>query len=250
MKNKHFFSPVYTAIIIATLISCDPPSNDHSRSVPSSTCTISTTAEDYFKYDAAELAVEQLFAENSADTNLVLIPNDYYNAYIKALGMIYDATSIPQRDSVIDMHLFCQWNRTHSILFSTSGIPTWVDNWMNNIIPTGNAAVDSAITNYNLSITEGAFGGPMPWYIVESNHPINGVALAYIFETFPGVTQAEPNTYYSFYSNLAGSFSGNTTHIVFYQGWGDCPAGCFGYHQWKFDVDVDLCTVTFTGYYP
>jgi hypothetical protein len=250
MKSTHFFKTAFTVIIVTALVACDPPAEHNDRSVPNTTCSVSAGAENYFRYEAAELAIQHLFQENNPDTAQVLIPNDYYHAYVTALGLVYDATSIPERDSVIDMQLICQWNRTHSIIFHTTGVPSWVDNWINNIVPTGNPTVDNAIADYNLTITESPFAGPMPWFIVESNQPVNGVALSHFFETLPGVTQAQPNTYYSFYSNLEGSFTGNVAHLIFYEGWGDCPAGCFGYHQWKFDVDLSTCAVSFVGYIP
>lgn len=246
MKTRSFIRLALIIGGITFLASCDP--ENPGRSVPNTSCSISIGAQNYFRYEAAQLAIDQLQSENSADTSLVIIPNDYYHAYLTALSLIYDATSIPQRDSVIDSTMLCQVNQTHSIMINTSGVPGWVDNWVNGIIPTGNTNVDNAIANYNLTIAELPFGGPMAWYLIQPSGPVNGLALSTEFESFPGVIQAEPNTYYAFYGNLEGSFSGDIGHFTFYEGWGDCPAGCFGYHQWKFDVDVANCTVTFVGY--
>ncbi len=258
MKTNYFFrtiSIVFLAIVFSSCNPCEemdpgPPTCGFGSGVPISSCTITPQAENYFRYEAAQLAVEQLFADNHPDTSQVFIQPDYYNAYIKALGLIYDATSIPQRDSVINMNLICQWNETYSIMVGTGPNTLWAENWVNNIIPTGNTTVDNAISAYNLSISPGPQAGPTPWYIIGSNQPINGIALSSIFITLPNVVYAEPNTHYSFYSKLTGSFSGDVAHIIFYEGWGDCPSGCFGYHQWEFDVDLAQCTVTFTGYYP
>lgn len=225
--------------------SCEP--NQTPGTVPPSSCAISSEAETYFKYEAAQLAVDQLFLEGSADTGSIDIPADYYNAYLKALGLVYDATSLPERDTVINMQLVCEMNTCHSIVVCSGS--TWIDNWFHNIIPTGNTGVDNAITQYGLTITAGPFGSPLPMYIIEANQPVNGIALAHLFSGFPNVQFAEPNTYYGFYSKLTGSFNGDVAHLVFYEGWGDCPAGCFGYHRWEFDVNVSTCAVSFTGYY-
>jgi hypothetical protein len=239
-----FIQIIFAGIVIG-LCSCEP--NNTPGTVPSTSCSISTPAEEYFKYEAAQLAVNQIFSEGTADTGSVSIPTDYYNAYLKALGLVYDATNVAQRDSVINKQLVSEFNYCHSIVVGTGS--TWADHWFNGIVPTGNTAVDNAISQYGLTITAGPFANPLPMYIIESNQPTNGKALARLFQGFPDVNFAEPNTYYGFYSKLTGSFNGDVAHLVFYEGWGDCPAGCFGYHRWEFDVNLTTCSVSFTGYY-
>jgi hypothetical protein len=243
MKKIRSYSALFLLPAIVFTTSC---------SEEKSNCTISNPAYSYFVDDATDMAADFLRSSGNADSSEIFVPQSYVGPYVQALGLIYDATTIPQRDSVINKAIHKQMNGAKSIIIGILQTNAdWAYNWINGTVPTGNATADQLIGDYNLVIESVNYGNAHDFIVIESNNgPINGKALSRLFAPLPGVDFAEPNTYWGPYSNLTCTINGTSAHVVFLEGYGDCPAGCFGYHRWEFDVDLAGCAVTFAGYYP
>jgi len=208
-------------------------------------CEPSTASHGYFIADATDLALDHLYATGDPDTAEVLVSREHVDHYIQALGLIYDS-QLPQRDSIVEKQLHVETSATAGIVVRAIGAE-WMENWVTGVMPTGNAILDEMIEEYDLHVIQALNGDAL---VTSGFAPVNARALAYRFKQLPDVQFSEPNITWNNFSKIECTFDGNLAHVIFYEGWGDCFAGCAGYHRWEFDADLSGCSATFTGYYP
>ncbi|MBE2247415.1 MAG: hypothetical protein IAE67_09165 [Candidatus Competibacteraceae bacterium] len=209
---------------------------------PPAPCIVSNDAIDHFKHEAAMLFLNDLYNQQGADTSLVEINSISYQQYLQALAILYDLPNIPYYDTIIQIH--CQTNFTHSAVLRYHPSEAWVQNWLAGNLPTGNTTADSLILLYHLNAQHSAINESM---LVSSNRPLNMRRLIQVLVELPGIEEGFPNTYYSFFTKLTGNISNNEVLFHFYYGYGDCFAGCMGYDEWRYLVNLETCSAQFLG---
>lgn len=122
----------------------------------------------------------------------------------------------------------------------------WFEAWENGSEETGNEAVDTLMTNYNLSVAEiTEHSGDRSTAHIHAEEALNVYALGRLFEAIEGVLEASTEK----------SGDGNEIRFMFFRdhiqflfkyGYGDCPAGCINEHTWYFNVFKDG-SVQFAG---
>lgn len=213
-----------------------------SKDVSNGSCEISQEARNHFQHDAASLALEYIYEHQIPDTTEFEIPEQYLNPFMDALGILYDSPNIPYYDSLIVCHRYL--NETYGVLLAYNNQETWINNWINGIVPTGNSQADSLILQYNLTAQVLNF---LDYIKVTFNHPLNTYQLIHTFKELPGIEHGFPDTYIFFFSKLEGELQGNNVFLRFYLGYGDCFAGCFGYNYWTYQVNLETCSAQYLG---
>lgn len=223
--------------------------NSYSQTV-SSSCNLNDTIAPLYKNDADRLAVRRAFKTNSNYKDSVSISSQVSDNYLRALIAVYNATAIPQRDTVIKK---CQIHTVHKPQLNDFAIGAdsnliWLKNIRYNISPTGNATIDNAISKYSLQKTQ--FNA----YAFSKNHyasfnagfNINTTALGVQIGTVTGVIFSGPNAVAWDGSDIKDSINPNFILLTYSYEWGDCIVGCLFGRYWQFKVHND-CSVEYIG---
>jgi hypothetical protein len=102
---------------------------------------------------------------------------------------VYNAFSIPERDTVIEMldiHAFSDYE-LNAIVISADSTLGWMQQLKNGIVPTGFMPLDSLLSTYGLSLDSYShfFHWDAVTFISDSNY--NTPVLAELFQQLPGV---------------------------------------------------------------
>lgn len=214
-------------------------------------CDVSTLSEKYYKYEIAEFSIEQLRHNNNPDTNMVVIPNYVTDRYHQLLGIIYDNTGNAIRDEILSKSLKIRTYHPQILEFEFTDTCDWFENWNSgNLSGTGNNIIDSVIIYNKLYIDSVQHLDVSTKVFVKSHLNINGPALERTFTTFPNITVIPQQPAYNYYSDIKISQIGDIVTIIFFEGYGDCPNGCAGYHKYIFEVNANNCDIFFKGYIP
>lgn len=211
-------------------------------------CEAPPAVRAFYENDARQLAV-RMMQNNPQWQDSVAIPDVLYERAMSMLLAVYNATQFPERDTVVEclaIHTFPSI-MPYSILVAADANETWAQNYEDGIFPTGNAAFDGLITQYNLT-NGGSFQvGPSIFFSIESEVALNPPALVALFEDVPGVNFAEQDNVFGDGDNiqLQQTLMGEV-EMTYTVAWGDCPAGCIFERNWKFRVKLD-CSVQFLG---
>jgi hypothetical protein len=218
------------------------------------TCTASERVISRYKDDAERLAINRVFKINSTYKDSVEVDAVFRSEYLKALIAVYNATNIPERDTVVNIYNIQRViEELHSFTINVDSTLIWVQNLLNNISPTGNSQFDYLATKYKLRkiSSMGSF-----WYAnyeiisLTSDSSWNLRALAGLFNQ---VNISADNGQMPFYSifdlypqNIEDSIGPGYMKLYYTYGWGDCPSGCEFYRRYVFKVYPD-CSVEFAG---
>lgn len=196
--------------------------------------------------DASRLALRDLQATGYSE---IPIPQDAVEPYYAGLVAVYNAGSLPARDSVVDVYHIHTFGspETRSLLLQLLGTEPWVERLARDEIPTGEPAIDTLLARYALSL-----GSVYPLHegdvllTLESSDPLNISALAPLFSGIGGVRFAAPNGRVGDGHDIGGSIEESRVLLDYSVGFGDCPAGCIGRRFYHFAVRDDG-TVEYLG---
>jgi hypothetical protein len=207
-------------------------------------CIISEIAKEKVQFEAAGIALQKIYAEQSADTIFIEIPSHTLTPYLKALGMIYDLPEIPYYDSIISIKNTI--NYTRKAIFEYENNQTWIGNWFEGQIPTGNSTIDSLIQQHELMV-EPIDG--MKRFKISSPRPLNYFRLIQVFETIPGIIRGYPVPSYSFDTKIEVTTTDDYyVTIKFFKGYEKCnflENNCENYLYYEYLVNLTNCTAQF-----
>lgn len=196
--------------------------------------------------DAAHLGLRDLLTHGFTD---VRIPEEATRPYYDALVLVYNATALPARDSVVDVfhiHTFGM-PPTRSLMMELDTTEAWVRHLASNQIPTGNADVDTLLSRYSLSL--GRVYAPLSRDVLvtlDAPQALNINGLAPLFRRIPGVVYSDPDGLVGDGNDIRGSRELNTTLLTYSVAYGDCFAGCISRRSYIFSVHGDG-TVEYLG---
>lgn len=213
-------------------------------------CNKTTGLEYFYKYDVADLAINRLFATNSPDKNLIVIPQSHLDSIWYGLSAIYNAYAIPQRDSIFDIYCIHNISRHTTMLLPHIYIEldtsvTWTNQWLNGEIITGYTELDEFISAYEYQIYS-----TNPNYasvVLYSDIIINTIALSDSLITFNGIVVAVPYHVNTDGNRIQYYAEGDHQYFNFTLGWNDCLSGCLNKHKWKFNVSYLDGSVEYLG---
>lgn len=195
--------------------------------------------------DANRLALRDLLANGFSE---VPIPQDAVQPYYDALVLVYNATALPARDTVVDVYgIHSTGPATRSLLLQLLGTETWVERLARREIPTGDATVDTLLTRYSLTVASvyTLHDGDV-LITLGPLEPVNISALAQLFNGISGVRFAEPNNLIGDGNDIGGLIDGSRVLLDYSVGYGDCPSGCIARRFYHFAVRDDG-TVEYLG---
>ena len=219
-----------------------------------SSCDPAPAFTDFYQNDAEVLAAVQMI-NDPAYSSTVEIPSDLFDFYYNRLNAIFNATGIPERDTVVE----CLNIHTESSFFgfSTTAVDievipgtSWAQQLINGVFPTSNASVNNLILLYGLTLESYYQPAGFNWRLnLQADHNLNTRALANQFLNIAGVEDAFPSSFVFTgggpgYFPLFFDIQNGYTDLHFQLGW-DCFAGiCAGVRSWTFRV-FDDCSVQF-----
>lgn len=195
---------------------------------------------DAYREDATHLALRDLLAAGFTE---IAIPNDAVQPYYDALVLVYNATALPARDTVVDVYAIHAYPSpaTGSMILELFDSEGWVQNLVRGEVPTGEPTVDTLMARYSLSVgnvwRSSATGNVL--LTLGSPEPLNVESLANLFAGITGVRFAEPNGYVGDGNDIRGSVGNERILLDYSVGYGDCPSGCIGRRFYHFAVHAD-----------
>lgn len=218
-----------------------------------SSCSAPESIVEKYNADADRLTVRKIYQQNLTYTDSIEIPKTHKDNILYAMLAVYNATSLPARDTVITMyniHSFPNPN-INSFYVSADSNLTWMQQLKNGIFPTGNSTIDSLTNLYNLKVTDYLTNSELTEYhtvFFQSNSNYNIQPLTDIYETISGVFFSDPSGWYGDGDDITSTIYSNHIELIYSVGSGDCSSGCTGKRYWKFKIYED-CSVEFVGSY-
>src|SRR5438093_11020388 len=104
--------------------------------------------------DANRLALRDLLANGFSE---VPIPQDAVQPYYNALVLVYNATALPARDTVVDVYRIHTFPSptTRSLMLELRASDAWVQALARREIPPGDPTVEHPLSRYALSVGSG-----------------------------------------------------------------------------------------------
>jgi len=224
-----------------------------SQAQVASSCMMPPLLANEYKRDITQLAVERLFQLQSPDTALVKVPPAYVDTISEGLAAIFNATSIPERDSVFNMYCvhnlnpFAGFGMYSGLLIKVDTNFSWTSAWQNLITITGDPLLDTLLTKYNLTITHFYNWAIGNYAVLSVDSSWNLFALMDSINMVAGVLTVEQNSFVGVAGKISYSKIGDTKFYDFYFEYADCFDGCDAYRKWKFKVNLD-CSVEYLGF--
>lgn len=226
--------------------------------VPSN-CTVPPLLANKYSRDISQLATRRMFQLQNPDTALVGIPQEYIDTISEGLAAIFNAASIPERDSVFNLYCVHNYNGGYlgdpyanayvGLLVKVDTSYSWTQSWQNLNTITGNPFMDTILTRYNLTITN-FYNWTIGNYAelsLDSFPSWNIFALMDSIEMTAGVIYTEANNIFAAAGYISYNTIGNTRYYNFYFEFADCFDGCDNYRMWSFKVNPD-CSVEYLGF--
>lgn len=220
------------------------------QTVPSS-CTAPDSIMQLYKEDAYRLSVLKALRNNLPAKDSIRVPESEVEKVWKALIAVYNADSLPARDTVIrqfNIHTFPSPSMHSFSIMADSTLP-WMQQLGMGNIPTGTPEVDSLLIPFGLKVSSyfRRFGSELNhWVFIQTDRLYNTQALAKSFEKIQGVSRTEPEFAIGGGNYIIDSMYSDHIELIYSFGWGDCPAGCIYRRFWKFKVYND-CSVEYAG---
>ena len=239
-------------LLITFLQNCDTveTNNDNNQMTSGDDSSIPDSMKKLIKEDAALLTLREVYLDSSKKENLVILPQNSFESYYRGFVHIYNAQTLPARDSVIEIHRIQAFPNpaTHSIIIAVDSTKDWVAAWKNGERLTGNPPIDEIMEAYDLQIDKYYSWPTFHAAVLFSPEAINIFALSKLFGSIDGVIFAEPNGYIGDGNNIEGKINSNYVEYIFSYGWGDCPSGCINRHYWLFQVKFDGTVIFINNY--
>ena len=215
-----------------------------------SNCTPSMLFLQEYQQDIYNLSLTRIFEVNSADTALIEIPELWKDTIEQGLAAIFNATSLPERDTIFN--LYCVHDRNSTIqshaafIIKLDSNYAWTQAWMNLNALTGDAYIDDLVQRYGLTVQQFYNWSNGPHVVVNSQAYLNSYALIDSLEISGGIVFAEANSIIGAACNMDYFKVGTDRYFDFYFEFNDCFDGCDNFRKWRFKVDT-ACQVSFLG---
>lgn len=215
-----------------------------------SSCIAPDSVVAKYNDDADFLALQRILNTNSHHIDSAEIPQAWSDTIMHALLAVYNATSLPARDSVIEMYPI---HHHHSLTLKPVSLSVYYDEpylsqLQNGIFPTGYPDFDALIYKYYLhfvSVSSYRIAGRREVYFMSDSN-LNIEALK---DTFATVNASiTDNSVMGSGDYIWDTVAADHITLTYSFGWGDCPSGCMWRHFWEFRVSYN-CEVTYVRSY-
>lgn len=214
----------------------------HGQRVPSS-CTAPDSIRAFYIEDSEKLAYRKIMRQELDCKDSIIIPKVHLDTVMNALLAVYNATSLPARDSVISIFRIQSFGPPlNSILISADTNLVWMKNLRSDVFPTGNSFIDSLISVYKFKVDSKDYWHR--FFVLESEINYNLNPIIDNLKKIEGVSSVSSNGYGGDGNEITDSVYTDFVELIYSYGWGDCQSGCAYRRFWKFRVYYD-CSVEF-----
>ncbi|TPW10304.1 MAG: hypothetical protein FD129_1944 [bacterium] len=98
-------------------------------------------------------------------------------------------------------------------------------------------SIDAINQRYGGTITRPLYGHGFRWVFIDFDHTINPEGLSEYYIELEGVEFACPSGYIGDWSNVYPAMDPSDRRYLFFEGAGDCPAGCTENSYWYFRME-------------
>jgi hypothetical protein len=117
---------------------------------------------------------------------------------------------------------------------------SWVKAWQQGKTLSGNSAIDSFLSTYNIAKVEPQIDGlDNPWFILRFGQSLKVEDLAAPLKQLSADFLAVTPDYWNGGDNILLTEQGASRTYAFTYGWGDCPSGCISGHTWTVKLAQD-----------
>ena len=218
-----------------------------------SSCVTQDSVLEQYREDADRLALRKIYRQNLTYRDSIVIPAIHSDTVLNALIAVYNAISLPARDTVVSMFNLHSFNNpmTNYIEVDADSNSLWMQQLKIGNIPTGSIYIDSLLSLYHLSVSEYfEFNHSFDWQqvILKSDNNYNLPPLTSLFLADSDVVYSYPYNWFGDGNNIWDSIYTDHVELTYSLGWGDCPMGCTKRRFWYFNVYFD-CSVEYVGSY-
>lgn len=215
-----------------------------------STCSKVDTVTNFYLEDAKKLNFRYIYRSNNTYKDSIALNPVITSNFERALLAIYNATSMPARDTVVRLlNIHCFNPYLHDFLIQADSNLQWMKNLRANIIPTGYNTIDSLMSKFYLrKIFYATYYSPYGNVILRSDTALNTLALELFVKTLPGVFTASYDWHAGEQPDIEDTLNSSFHWLRYTYGWGDCESLCRFHRYWQFRVHND-CTVEYGGSY-
>jgi len=207
-------------------------------------CALENPAYDFYRDDAEGLALKLIIDEQLPQKDSIEISQADVERVLKALIAVYNVADVlPAANSVVHRNDIHPDPFESKVFVRIDTNYVWTREWMSGGTLTGNPEIDSLITTYDLT--------PRPLFkmvTLKSDKFLNTWALSDAFKKIDGIVSASPSYVSNRQNGIEIGYSGDSIHLKYNLGWGDCMSGCIYDHSWEFLVSQD-CEVTLLSDY-
>lgn len=232
-------------IIIAIAISI---LNIHGNCQVISSCNIATELYDAYSWDISKLALSRIYEIHSPYQHSISIPDDFKDPIWAGLAAIYNAHTLPERDSIFD--IYCIHNEDcfccpSQLVVKVEIDPSyeWTMHWQNSEIQTGYEELDEFLFQFNFEVGGGFSGNEVA---LTTPDYINLIPFMDSLRKFNGIENVEEESLECCHNKIYYNQLSNKKIFTFYLGFGDGMMDCYSYYSWTFEVDND-CKVELTN---
>ncbi|NLA23364.1 MAG: T9SS type A sorting domain-containing protein, partial [Bacteroidales bacterium] len=218
-----------------------------------SSCTAPADIEEQYKVDASVITLRKFYENNLSYKDSIEIPNEHLDTVLNALLAVWNATSLPARDTVVDL-LEISTAHDYAVKYFNVRVnqsAIWAQKLYEGYTETGNDTVDNILNTYNLSIYNSFPWGTDFYFQFTSQDNYNMPELSKLFDSISGVKYVLAACGYDnprMYKNIEAYILPNYVFLKYSYGWGDCTSGCIDWRYWEFKVYYD-CSVEYWGSY-
>ena len=205
--------------------------------VSTSSCNVTPLIESLYGQDARYISLGEM-RDNENYKDVIEIPDNLYNKNLELLASVFNATGIPERDSVVECVYIHNLDPSYIFVDADENQP-WAQDLLNGIIPTRNPAINDLITNHELNLIRSRSNGGIIIMEFGFTRVISLNALVEKFKTISGVSDAYVSTIQdAAFDRISVEELGGEKIIFFTKG------SRFGYRIWTFLINSD-CSIEF-----
>jgi hypothetical protein len=216
-----------------------------------SSCTAHDSIVQKYEYHAAQLALRRIYSEGFPAQFDEIIASESRDSVMHALIAVYNATSLPARDTVVAFDIYpSQEVGMRWINIEADSNAGWMQELLAYNTSTGNSALDDMIATYEGQVS---FAWNPSWTSIAVAHielndyyNLQQIIETYSLDTLSGLENI---------NLISGGLDSDDLYFDVFNGyrqlnyvhkWGDCPSGCTYSRTYTFNVYPD-CAVEYVG---
>jgi len=218
----------------------------------SSSCSAPDSIASKYLKDAHRLTLNRIQSKGFTYKDSAHIPKQYSDTSLRALLAVYNATTIPECDTVtkiFEIHTFPTLQMNSFSFDADSSLP-WIKDLMQRNLNTSEPVFNTIMSTYNFSLVSATRYLWASYTTVKliSDSDYNLPVIMKQISALTGVIRTYTGTIMGGGNSITQTVYNDHVQLIYSYGWGDCPSGCISRRYWVFNVYYD-CSVQFVESY-